>query len=192
MSFSEEESVETEPDNHALLERTRDLEDRLTLLEKQFDQQRAEQDTTSKPRSESKGSRFYAVLRGRFDEDKDDFMSDIYDNVAAHNDAMVGAKHFKGQSFSSYHKAQEYYRSNIEAVRTKNLDFRDERGRFSFHWYAVWNVQTGETHTVPEYEDALQYVNGSPVWRHKRFSSFPEARKHCELEKDRARNQDQE
>ena len=109
----------------SLEERLELLEDRVTLLEDQFDEQRANK-ATAKPKS--KKERYYAVLRGRWDNQTDDFVTGIFRSVEEFNGAMKGATKAEGTGHDTYQGAVQWYEENIERIEVENAAFRDGNG----------------------------------------------------------------
>ena len=152
-------------------ERIEDLENRVSLLETQFDDVRIAME------GGESGPRFYAVLRGRFDERLNDFVTGIFNSKEEYDGAVLGATRAKAKSKSTYEKAVDYYEENIEVVEIENTTFRNEVGLYSPQWYVVYPAQPGEApiHIVPTFDDANFYVKGSSTYRMKRYKTFTEA-----------------
>ena len=106
-----------------VLERLEHLEARVELLESQVDERRVDEDmrgsrpTTSRDVAER---RYYVVLRGRFDEDTNTFVSGVFDNLEDFNLATHGAHCNESKSFSDRKKAEAHCNSEIGRAQAEN------------------------------------------------------------------------
>ena len=161
-----------EDDARELVNRTSELEDRVKLLEDQFDDVRIDVEE-----QDNEGPRYYAALRGRFDPRTQDFVTGIFRSKEEYDGAVLGATKAKAKSKSACERAVAYYEENIEAVEVENSMFRNENGVHSPQWCIAYPVTpgSGEIFIVPTHDEANRYVSGSSTYRMKRYSAFTEA-----------------
>ena len=126
--------------------------------------------------------KYYAVLRGRYDEHEDEFVSGIFDDFEEYNDAVMGATGFKAKGHDTYEKAAKWYEDHIESIEAENASYRNQDGQYSPQWYAVWCVETGDFHTVATDAESERFVLGSATYKRFKYTNHVDALERCKKE----------
>ena len=162
-----------------ILERLESLEARVQLLEDQWDNRRA--DVAQEAQDRQRQPRHYAVARGRFVEEIDDFITGIFNDLSDYRDAVDGATRPEMKSFSTREKAETYMEEMRERVVIQNATFRNDEGKYSPQWHACWCARSGDYDVVAEYAVAQEFAKGS-AHEIKRYPDYIKALNRCEAE----------
>ena len=162
-----------------ILKRLESLEARVQLLEDQWDNGRA--DAAQEAQDRQRQPRHYAVARGRFVEEIDDFITGIFNDLSDYHDAVDGATRPEMKSFSAREKAETHMEGMRERVAIQNATFRNDEGKYSPQWHACWCARSGDCDVVAEYAVAQEFAKGS-THEIKRYPDYIKALNRCEAE----------
>ena len=96
--------------------------------------------------SEDKETRWYAVVRGKWDEHTEEFESGISDSLVTYNDAILHTWMPIAKSFKTKEDAQNYLRENRAAAVAEGMQFV-HGGVFSPRWFRFKNSKNS-TYTI--------------------------------------------
>ena len=157
-------ALETEPS----------LLDRISVVETQINEMRVDEDMEKD--GEKRSKRFYVVLRGKYDYEKQEFISGMCDHVEEHDAVVKGAHKAKSVVRDSYESAARYYEENIDAVEAENATKKNPEGVHSPVWYLVCPKEGRAVSFIyPTFEEAQVKVKGSNVHGLKKFSTYLDA-----------------
>ena len=165
--------------NERIIQRLEELERRVEMLEDQWDNRRA--DVAQEEQERRRQPRYYAVARGKFVEEVDDFITGIFETLEEYHGAVDGATRPEMKSFSTRERAEDYMREVQERVEIQNSTFRDDNGKYSPQWYACWCTRSGDYDIVADYSVAQEFAKGS-THLIKKYPDYIKARNRCEEE----------
>ena len=114
------------------------LSARVAMLEDQFDDMRAQRDTDSG----TKKKKWHVVLRGRFDEDENDFTSGAFEFLEECDAAVKGAWKAESKALDSEEEAWRYYEDKDgPQLEAQNAEFRNPAGLHRF-CNGTWSIRS--------------------------------------------------
>ena len=168
---------ELEAKNNELEAKVELMDERLYILGKYLEELLEDRSLT-KTKNKS-GKRYYAVLRGKFNEANNNFEHGIYDD--AEECALVTRGAWKGKQkvFRSLEEAQWWYNEQLSNTLEENSTFFNEHKVFSEKWYAVWALEPEFWYRiVPTSEEAASLFDHRADTHRKGFSTYKAADEH--------------